>query len=256
MLHTDTTTTDNKLHEENITDPALCDTHAPHPEQSSAPAGVEQTKQLGASREAQEGIENTQAGLIYGEGGPVSWQIEARVLAGQSDEEIAASVSLPVEVVADYIRHFFDFRGYKIGGTQLFLDAVEGRLTPGGELTEGDVWRLVGWLHGPVGLDRIIDDYHGRTDPDNSYAVTYSAMQRATATVRFVNPRCQPYADALRKLRSRYRLRDDRVGKIVVAYCDQLLVAAGWDPEGEGRLTSKARRKMLAHLNNQSTFLA
>ena len=169
------------------------------------------------------------------------WEIEARLIAGQSDEIIANKLGLSTAIVTEHIAMHFDYRADLDHDSRLFFSAVMGRLTPGGELTEGDIWRLVAWLYGPVGVDLIIDDYHGRTDPKNTEATVLAGLLRAQAVVRFVSPRCKPYADALRQLRKRFSRRRDASAKKIVAYCNLLLIAAGWNPNGKGRLDSKAR---------------
>jgi len=188
---------------------------------------------------------------LHEQDGSVAWEIEARLLAGQSDEVIADQLGIPVVDIADYVAAHFDFRADLGRDTWLFLNAVQGRLTPGEELTEGDIWRLVAWLYGPVGLNLIIDDYRGLTDPENTEATVLANLFRAQALIRFVDPRSRAYADALRLTRKRFSRRRDASARQIAAQCDLLLVTAGWNPKGKGRLTSKARREAIDQLTDE-----
>lgn len=191
------------------------------------------------------------ANQLHEEPCPLTWEIEARLLAGQSDEQIADKLDLPTDVVAGYVAAFFDFRSGLDRDTWLFLYAVQGPITPGEELTEGDIWRLVAWLYGPVGVDLIIDDYRGRTDPENTDATVLAGLLRAQAVMRFVDPQTKVYAEAIRLIRKRFRRRRDHAAKEIVAHCNLLLVAAGWSIEGKGRLTNKARRDAIDELTDE-----
>ena len=42
--------------------------------------------------------------------GPLRWELEARILAGQSDDDISASMAVPPAVVAAFERSFFNVR--------------------------------------------------------------------------------------------------------------------------------------------------
>lgn len=181
----------------------------------------------------------------------VAWEIEARLLAGQSDDAIADQLDLPPDVIADHIATHFDFRHGLGRDTWMFLNAVQGPLTRGEELTEGDIWRLVAWLYGPFGIDLIVDDYRGRTDPENTRATLFAGLLRAQAVERFVDPRSMAYADALRLTRKHFTRRRDKAAKEIVAHCNLLLIAAGWSTKGTGRLTSKARREAIGNMTDE-----
>lgn len=219
------------------------------------PCKLESTAEIGdpfrVSAAATQPVTQSQSEQLHLQGGPVAWEMEARLIAGQSDELIADRLGLSTETVAEYVTAFCDFRAELDHDTRLFFNAVLGGLTPGGELTEGDIWRLVAWLYGPVGVDLIVDDYHGRTDPENTEEAALAGLLRAQAVVRFVNPRCKGYADALRLTRKHYRRRRDSSARKIVVYCNVLLIVAGWNPKGKGRLASKARRAAIDKLTDE-----
>lgn len=181
----------------------------------------------------------------------VAWEIEARLIAGQGVEQIAKRLDLTPDVIADHIATHFDFRHGLGRDTWMFLNAVQGPMTPGEELTEGDIWRFVAWLYGPFGIDLMVDDYYGRTDPENTRATLYAGLLRAHAVQRFVDPRSKAYADAIRQIRKRFSRRREASAKTIVAYCDLHLLKAGWNPKGKGRLTSKARREAIDKLTDE-----
>ena len=61
-----------------------------------------------------------QAFRVYREDGPLRWELEARVLAGQSDDEIGSHFDLHPHVIACYEGLFYDVRS-RLGPTMICL---------------------------------------------------------------------------------------------------------------------------------------
>lgn len=88
---------------------------------------------------------------------PTRWGIEARVLAGETDEEIAAKIGTEPEVIAAYVNVFFDVRDklHNLDYVQnvIMADAV----TRGLQERHYDLlWKLLGYKGGKHVLDAVI----------------------------------------------------------------------------------------------------
>ena len=97
------------------------------------------------------------AKAIYDGDDYVRFGLEARVLAGQSTEEIAAKTFIPIEVVAAYEYWFFAVREHLDVSGWITREAV--RRCPTGALHCEDVgpfWRWVGYQFGPIALDHLL----------------------------------------------------------------------------------------------------
>lgn len=107
--------------------------------------------------------------LYRQDGGSASllkFEIEARVLAGQPDDEIAQVAGLPDETIATYCDVFFDVRPrlkssayicHQVLGRRMHFIGAQG-------LTDRDphyLWKVFGWVLGPQALDWLI--YRGRS---------------------------------------------------------------------------------------------
>lgn len=91
---------------------------------------------------------------IYAENGEQRWELEARLLAGQSDRDVAGRVGLTRGIVALYHDVFCVCRD-RLGASDWILTTFVGRgpvigFAPG---DLGAVWRWIGYFGGPHKLD-------------------------------------------------------------------------------------------------------
>lgn len=136
-------------------------------------------------------------------------EVEARLLADQGDDEISAATGMPSEAVGLYERLFFAVRDAMDAMDWVLLRAVRVQdfpMTP----TEGQCWRWLAVAAGPVVLNLVIADFHGRTAPhvpertalaqEARYFVAEYAARACTgpATARLVEEGCQRFARLLR----------------------------------------------------------
>ncbi len=104
---------------------------------------------------------------LYQTWGPLRWDVEARILAGQSDEEVAAATAVPVTVVVAYEHAFFDVR-HRLEACDYILGAVVGH-SPFRCFDEGDLkglWGYYGYAAGPRILELVMSVSLGRSLPD------------------------------------------------------------------------------------------
>jgi hypothetical protein len=98
-----------------------------------------------------------QAVLLAEAEGPRRWEIEARLLAGQTSEEIGAACAYDPAVVDAFADLFFDIRPNLDSVDWISLQVIGPRALRGFE--PGDVkgiWRSVGFFLGPAALDVVI----------------------------------------------------------------------------------------------------
>ncbi len=103
---------------------------------------------------------------LYESHGPVRWEVEARILAGQTDAEIAASTGLPAEVVDRFQLNFFNVRD-RLAAGDFILFAVIG-YQPFYGIREGDwrtLWAYFGFAAGPRMLEVVMAVCQGRLLP-------------------------------------------------------------------------------------------
>jgi hypothetical protein len=94
---------------------------------------------------------------LYEASGPSRWEVEARILARQSDDEIAAATGLAAGTVSHFERYFFDVRD-RLPASDLVLMGIIG-YEPFGGIREGDLrklWRFYGFSAGPKMLDLVM----------------------------------------------------------------------------------------------------
>lgn len=91
---------------------------------------------------------------------PTRWGIEARVVAGESDEEIAAKLGTSPEVVTAYVNVFFDIRE-KLHNVDYMLNVVMADAVVRGlqERQYDLLWKLMGYHGGPYALDAAISKF-------------------------------------------------------------------------------------------------
>lgn len=122
-------------------------------------------------------------------GHPLRLALEARLLAGSSDAEIAEAVGIDAEVVECYEKLFFNVRE-KLRNTDYIMTVVIGAAMYTG-LSERDfdlLWKLFGYLYGPKVLDAFITSTTKAFQPKSPEEVeaciqndTKSAIRRKAA---------------------------------------------------------------------------
>jgi hypothetical protein len=88
------------------------------------------------------------------------WELEARILARQTDEEIGSRLGVPTPVIEAYESLFFAVRDKLQASDWIMCDAIGPRIYEG--LGEGDldlIWKLWAYRGGPLVLDALIA-YH------------------------------------------------------------------------------------------------
>lgn len=90
-------------------------------------------------------------------GGLAEWEVRARLLAGQSDAEIAAQCNLPEETVNLYGQLFFDVRPHLHAWVWVSSQVFGQRLRHGfGDDEIGLIWQAIGYFGGTIILDAVI----------------------------------------------------------------------------------------------------
>ena len=109
------------------------------------------------------------AHAIHVKSGIVRDELEARLLARQTSEAIAAVMNLPFCVVARYAYYFFDLP--PSGLDWIFCCVLRVHEWLNRKLTEGDNWRFMALAGGPVLVDLLVDDFLGRpaADPEQRH---------------------------------------------------------------------------------------
>ncbi|MBA4190663.1 MAG: hypothetical protein C0467_21975 [Planctomycetaceae bacterium] len=131
---------------------------------------------------------------IYAENGETRWELEARLLAGQSDQEISRRVGLPRGLVAVYHDSFCTCRD-RLRASDCILVTFIGRgpmvgFAPG---DIGGVWKWVGYFTGPYMLDVLIaatskqTRRHAYTEDALESARRFVLMAQIPVTARFAS---------------------------------------------------------------------
>lgn len=98
--------------------------------------------------------------------GPPRWEIEARLLAGETSEAIAQRVGLDAAVVEWFHDLFFDVREM-LGATDWICASVlQLRIGAIPEPAEPTIWKYFGFGGGPLLVDVLAGDHLGRPAPD------------------------------------------------------------------------------------------
>jgi hypothetical protein len=105
-------------------------------------------------------------------------------MAGQSPDVIAAKICISARAVAAYEAIFFNVAASLNAGDWINIAVL--RLRPGVPVTEGQVWKCIGYACGPALLNLVIDDFHQRpaadTDDREQIAATCRFIVRMDAT--------------------------------------------------------------------------
>jgi hypothetical protein len=101
------------------------------------------------------------------EGGPRNWEVQARILARQSDAEVAARCDLTSGAVGRYESLFFAVRDRLAAGDWVHVNAIRPGPGPWGTFHDlGQVWRTLGYHGGVWVLDLVVAVTAGRPLPD------------------------------------------------------------------------------------------
>ena len=144
-------------------DGAICDD--PQVMEAAAYLGASPSERAGRvanQRTTWSAIAHAQA--VHDQDTPTRWELEARLLAGESDAVIARKSGVRMRVVRAYHDWLFDVRE-RLGAIDwLMCEAVRaGPMWPCVP-TEADTWRYMAAAAGPIALDVLIGDYLGRPD--------------------------------------------------------------------------------------------
>jgi hypothetical protein len=129
---------------------------------------------------------------LYQSETPSRWEVEARLLAGQTDNEIALSTGLPPAVVAAFERFFFDVRDRLAAGDYILFGVI-GYDVVGG-FREGDLrtlWAYFAYSAGPkffelvqaVSQDRSLPAWVAEQAPDAAAVDRLITVIKATISV-------------------------------------------------------------------------
>jgi hypothetical protein len=105
------------------------------------------------------------AHALYVEGEPHRDEVEARLLAGESAVTISNKTGVPVDVVQCYATTFYDVQDSLGAGDWLRSEAIGMYLGMKEAPTEGQTWKYWALIGGPIVLDVLVADFHGRDEP-------------------------------------------------------------------------------------------
>jgi hypothetical protein len=113
-------------------------------------------------------------------------EYQARVLAGESDEEIAYKVGTDPEIINAYINVFFDVRG-KMNHTDYMVNVVMAdAVTRGLQERHYDLlWKLLGYHGGTHVLNAVINKFTHTDRPDNPQGVSNFFQDFAVNAIKY-----------------------------------------------------------------------
>ena len=117
---------------------------------------------------------------------PTRWGIEARVLAGESDAEIAEKMGTTPEIVSAYVNVFFDVRE-KLHRLDYVLNVVlSDAVTRGLQERHYDLlWKLMGYRGGPHVLDAVLSRFINIAKPDSPDGVSGFFQEFAINSMKY-----------------------------------------------------------------------
>jgi hypothetical protein len=117
---------------------------------------------------------------------PTRWGIEARVLAGETDEEIAKKVGTDPEVIAAYVNVFFDVRGRLRNLDYVQNVIMADSVTRGLQERHYDLlWKMLGYQGGPHVLDAVINRFISISKPEGPDAVAGFFQDTAINSMKY-----------------------------------------------------------------------
>lgn len=117
---------------------------------------------------------------------PTRWAIEARVLAGESNDEIANKLGTSSSVIGAYVNTFFDVRE-KLQNTDYVVNVVMAdAVTRGLQERHYDLlWKLLGFRGGPHTLDAAINRCIDIPKPDSASGVSNFFQDLAVSSMKY-----------------------------------------------------------------------
>jgi hypothetical protein len=117
---------------------------------------------------------------------PTRWGIEARVLAGESDDEIAAKIGTEPEVIGAYVDVFFDVRKRLMNLDYVQNVVMADAVTRGLQERQYDLlWKLMGYKGGPLVLDAVISRGSPVARPDGTDTVSGFFQDLAISSMQY-----------------------------------------------------------------------
>lgn len=103
---------------------------------------------------------------------PLKWEIRARILAGQLDDDIAAACLVPADVLYWFEAMFFDVRNYLAASDWISAQVIGPGLRLGFQAEDvGRIWMAFGYFAGADVLDVVLAEALGRPMPGRIMAV-------------------------------------------------------------------------------------
>lgn len=117
---------------------------------------------------------------------PTRWGIEARVMAGESDEEIAKKTGTDPAVISAYVNTFFDIRE-KLANTDYVVNVVMADAVVRGlqERHYDLLWKMMGFHGGPYVLDAVINRFIPLVKPEGPDAVAGFFQDSAINSMKY-----------------------------------------------------------------------
>lgn len=117
---------------------------------------------------------------------PTRWAIEARVLAGQTDEQIAHKAATTTEVISAYINVFFDVRHLLDRDDYILNVVLSDAVTRGVQERHYDLlWKMLGYRGGPYVLEAAINRFIKTEAPKDENGVSNFFHEFAINTMKY-----------------------------------------------------------------------
>ena len=121
-----------------------------------------------------------EAQALAHEDGPRRWEVEARLLAGQTDEEIAGHCNLPSQAVAQYEAIFFHVREIRRAIDYLLVHVIgDGPHRGFRDHEVRSFWAWTALAGGPVAVDLLIRTFHEVRKPDQPATLSVYLQPKA-----------------------------------------------------------------------------
>lgn len=117
---------------------------------------------------------------------PTRWAIEARVLARQTNEEIAYRAATTPEIIDCYVNVFFDVRRVLDRSDYMLNVIMADAVSRGVQERHYDLlWKLMGYCGGPFALDATINRFIKTAPPANEGEVSNFFQELAINTMKY-----------------------------------------------------------------------
>ena len=117
---------------------------------------------------------------------PVRWAIEARILAGESNDEIAGKLGTKADVIDVYANTFFDVRSKLQNMDYVLTVVLADAVTRGLQERHYDLlWKMLGYCGGAHVLDATISRFTKMVKPDSPEQVSTFFQEFAVNTMKY-----------------------------------------------------------------------